>query len=568
MEQRPTLIINFDGASTRNSGCSGGVGVAVYNTTTTETPQLVVKLSQYLGDNKTNNQAEYAALLASIRIAIRLQAAHVTLVSDSKLLVDQMYNRCVTSDEVLGSLRRSCQSLLATEFGKDRWTLKHVTRDYNKEADKLSKEGSVKHLDRMCVWIQPGIWVEVANHLECPLALAEGSPSTSSYSQKALQRPIDANRYKRLLKYSIPMVSSQAAWLISGSCTGSALWLQPRIPRDPTICLSDKEFCHNLRLRLLLPQSNTTLLGTCVQCICGDAALVAGIDDHHALDCRLSSGMRNIRHNQVVDAVYNFLCQCFPEATTIKEYPIPGAANRGSIVDVCLIAGPATYYIDVSIVNPGATVYRNYGSAEYAGVAAKKRASDKKSLYRRQNTRNVTIIPFIIEAGGRWGVEASSFIQATCGVKIGSTLASDDLRARKKALRRRINAILAKSNSALYCRSFDRIQPLVEQTPWVAPEQSPLVTQYVSSRTSDHLKFIPRKQRDKLQRFAEVYHLPSKWSENRPIVKSWGVGCMKCSQAWDDICKSCSHYLCFSCLNNANEHPCIGAIQDFAPAAG
>ena len=123
MEQRPTLIINFDGASTRNSGCSGGVGVAVYNTTTTETPQLVVKLSQYLGDNKTNNQAEYAALLASIRIAIRLQAAHVTLVSDSKLLVDQMYNRCVTSDEVLGSLRLSCQSLLATEFGKDRWTL-------------------------------------------------------------------------------------------------------------------------------------------------------------------------------------------------------------------------------------------------------------------------------------------------------------------------------------------------------------------------------------------------------------------------------------------------------------
>ena len=42
---------------------------------------------------------------------------------------------------------------------------------------------------------------------------------------------------------------------------------------------------------------------------------------------------------------------------------------------------------------------------------------------------------------------------------------------------------------------------------------------------------------------------------------------MKCSHAWDDICRNCSHYLCFSCLNKPEMHPCIGAVQDFAPTA-
>jgi len=167
--------------------------------------------------------------------------------------------------------------------------------------------------------------------------------------------------------------------------------------------LSKVEFLNNLRLRLLLPPSNTTRLGTILQCACGAKDLVAGMDDHHALDCPLSSGTRSIRHTLVVDAVFDFLRRCFPAAETRKEFSIPGASGRGSVVDICFIAGHFTFYIDIAVVNPGASVYRNLGSAEFAGVAAKKRSKDKKSLYQRHDLHNIFVIPFVIEAGGRWG---------------------------------------------------------------------------------------------------------------------------------------------------------------------
>ena len=131
--------------------------------------------------------------------------------------------------------------------------------------------------------------------------------------------------------------------------------------------------------------------------------------------------------------------------------------------------GPATYFIDVSVINPGANVYRNLGRAEFAGVASRKRALDKKSLYKSHNISNITIIPFVIEAGGRWSVEAATFVQVTCGVKISSVLEPSELLAKRKLLRRRINSILAKGNSALYSRGWDQLKPSAEQTPWSPP---------------------------------------------------------------------------------------------------
>jgi hypothetical protein len=168
--------------------------------------------------------------------------------------------------------------------------------------------------------------------------------------------------------------------------------------------LSKVEFLNNLRLRLLLPPSNTTRLGTILQCACGAKDLVAGMDDHHALDCPLSSGTRSIRHTSVVDAVFDFLRRCFPAAETRKEFSIPGASGRGSVVDI----------------------------------------------------------------------------------------KPEDLLARKKTLRRRINTLLTKANCIPSSEATDRTHVLAEQSPREPPTQPPLVTTFLATRLTGHMAHIPR----------------------------------------------------------------------------
>ena len=152
-----------------NKDGSSGFGVAVF--TNTEQPQLVLTISQYLGDHRSNNQAEYAALFASIQVAIQLQVVNLSLFSDSKLLVDQINGQSAVRDEILTSLWRSCKSLLDQEFPAGRWRLEYINRERNKVADKLSKDGSVRHLDCTQVRIKSGTWNRVANHLNCPCQL-------------------------------------------------------------------------------------------------------------------------------------------------------------------------------------------------------------------------------------------------------------------------------------------------------------------------------------------------------------------------------------------------------------
>jgi hypothetical protein len=131
-------------------------------------------------------------------------------------------------------------------------------------------------------------------------------------------------------------------------------------------------------------------------------------------------------------------------------------------------------------------------------VAAKKMVADKKRTYSRQDLSNVNIIPFVIEAGGRWSPDATAFVQTTCGIKIASSLRPDELLAKRKVLRRKINCLLAKFNAQLGSLATKRIQPMTEQIPWEVPVQSPLVTEFLRTRQQKHLAYIPQKQRQKI----------------------------------------------------------------------
>src|SRR3954469_22677289 len=77
------ITAHIDGGARGNPG-PAGYGVYV----TDASGKMVAELAEYLG-NKTNNVAEYSALIAALRYASEHGYKSVHVVSDSELLVKQ-----------------------------------------------------------------------------------------------------------------------------------------------------------------------------------------------------------------------------------------------------------------------------------------------------------------------------------------------------------------------------------------------------------------------------------------------------------------------------------------------
>ncbi len=123
------LIIHIDGGARGNPG-EAGFGVHVADSKGAP----LAEIYGYLGI-RTNNVAEYAALIAALRHAIGARAESVTIRSDSELLVRQMLGEYRVKNPGLIPLHREASSLA----GKiPKLTLEHVRRNLNKEADALA----------------------------------------------------------------------------------------------------------------------------------------------------------------------------------------------------------------------------------------------------------------------------------------------------------------------------------------------------------------------------------------------------------------------------------------------
>lgn len=131
------LEIYADGASWGNPG-PAAIGAVIKD----EQQKKLVKISQYIGQS-TNNQAEYQAVIAALKAAIRFNAAEVTLYIDSELIVRQL----------AGSYKVKSFSLFplyteAAELSKRFANLSviHIRRGGNAEAHALAKAALKKFL--------------------------------------------------------------------------------------------------------------------------------------------------------------------------------------------------------------------------------------------------------------------------------------------------------------------------------------------------------------------------------------------------------------------------------------
>lgn len=122
------LILWTDGGARGNPG-PAGIGVVM----TDAQGEVVAEIAEYIGE-ATNNQAEYRALIAGLTRARELAATVVDIRMDSELVVRQLKGEYKVKNENMKPLYGQATALLKTF---SRYTIQHVRREQNAEADKL-----------------------------------------------------------------------------------------------------------------------------------------------------------------------------------------------------------------------------------------------------------------------------------------------------------------------------------------------------------------------------------------------------------------------------------------------
>lgn len=121
--------MQFDGCSKNNPGL-GGAGAVIYH----DEDEL---WSDYffVGENATNNHAEYAGLILGLQQAIALGIEDLTVEGDSLLVINQMSGKFKCNSHNLIELYEKANEL-SNKFKTIHFN--HIYRNNNKRADELS----------------------------------------------------------------------------------------------------------------------------------------------------------------------------------------------------------------------------------------------------------------------------------------------------------------------------------------------------------------------------------------------------------------------------------------------
>jgi ribonuclease HI len=124
-------MVNVDGGARGNPG-PAAIGVVLRDAD----GEIVETVGETIGQ-ATNNVAEYRALLRGIELARAHGATHLELVGDSELVVRQIEGRYKVKNAGMKELHAQAQAALAD---LDNWSIRHVKRAQNADADRLVNE--------------------------------------------------------------------------------------------------------------------------------------------------------------------------------------------------------------------------------------------------------------------------------------------------------------------------------------------------------------------------------------------------------------------------------------------
>jgi ribonuclease HI len=121
-----------DGGARGNPG-PAGIGVVLRG----ESGEVVGEIARGIGQT-TNNVAEYTALVEGLKLALEAGVTEVRVHMDSKLVVSQVTGEWKIKSDGLRRLAVEARRLLG-RF--ESWTIRHVSRELNADADKLANQG-------------------------------------------------------------------------------------------------------------------------------------------------------------------------------------------------------------------------------------------------------------------------------------------------------------------------------------------------------------------------------------------------------------------------------------------
>lgn len=131
LENSAPWALYVDGASRGNPG-PAGAGAVLYG----PKGEKRAEDSRYVGET-TNNVAEYQGLLLGLELARKHGAKHLSIISDSELMVRQLNGSYqVKKPHLVPLWRQALQAL--QKF--DSYSLMHMDRSVNTEADRLARQ--------------------------------------------------------------------------------------------------------------------------------------------------------------------------------------------------------------------------------------------------------------------------------------------------------------------------------------------------------------------------------------------------------------------------------------------
>ena len=138
MRSMKKIVIYTDGGSRGNPG-KAAIGVVFCN----EKDQVIKKFGEYLGDNLTNNEAEYQAVIFGLKKFKAVfgkaiaKVSEVEVRSDSELLVNQMNGKYKLEDEKIQKFFIEIWNLMIDFKGVK---FKAIPRERNSQADAMVNE--------------------------------------------------------------------------------------------------------------------------------------------------------------------------------------------------------------------------------------------------------------------------------------------------------------------------------------------------------------------------------------------------------------------------------------------
>ncbi len=125
------VVVNVDGGARGNPG-PAAIAAVIQD----DGGEVLAEHGERIG-RATNNVAEYKALLLGIERAAALGASELELVGDSELVVKQVKGEYKVKDATMRELHGQVREALR---GFDQWSIRHVRREHNAEADRLVNE--------------------------------------------------------------------------------------------------------------------------------------------------------------------------------------------------------------------------------------------------------------------------------------------------------------------------------------------------------------------------------------------------------------------------------------------